>query len=143
MPHAFRRVRSRPRLKSLRNVPADRYRACARRNCGTKTIKNRRPEHRQDYLKPTNHSIRMNSVDTESINFHHRVNAVHCPHISQCTVNLAGAIGIGVATTVPAQPDHQQGFPEMKFWMACHLGGALLSGVVVCMTDSSAPHSPY
>lgn len=100
-------------------------------------------EHRQDYLKPTNHSIRMNSVDTESINFHHRVNAVHCPHISQCTVNLAGAIGIGVATTVPAQPDHQQGFPEMKFWMACHLGGALLSGVVVCMTDSSAPHSPY
>ena len=44
---------------------------------------------------------------------------------------------------VPLQPDHQQGFPEMKFCIACHLGGALLRGLTVSRTDSSAPHSPY
>jgi hypothetical protein len=31
----------------------------------------------------------------------------------------------------------------MKSWIASHFGGALLTGVVVCMIDSSAPQEPY
>src|ERR1700692_1762482 len=55
-----------------------------------------------------------------------------------------GAVGVAPAVPiVPVQPDHQQGFPEMKFCIACHLGGALLRGFTVSRNDSSAPHSPY
>jgi hypothetical protein len=43
---------------------------------------------------------------------------------------------------MPEQLSHQQGFPEIKVWMACHLGGAPLSGVVDCMIDSTAPQEP-
>src|ERR1700730_9256497 len=51
--------------------------------------------------------------------------------------------GAGVAALLLAQPGHQQAFPLMKRSIACHLGGALLRGLVVCMIDSNAPHSPY
>ena len=51
--------------------------------------------------------------------------------------------GVCPAAIDPEQLGHQQGFPDIKIWMACHFGGALLSGVVVCMIDSSAPQEPY
>jgi hypothetical protein len=58
-------------------------------------------------------------------------------------VEAAGTVIVCPAPIVLEQLGHQQGFLEIKFWMACHFGGALLSGVVVCMIDSSAPHEPY
>src|ERR1700681_3433775 len=55
-----------------------------------------------------------------------------------------GAVGVGVVgPIVPVHPDHQQGVAEIKFCIACHLGGALLKGLIVSRNDSRAPHSPY
>ncbi len=58
-----------------------------------------------------------------------------------CALTFVG--DVGTVASVPWQPDHQHGFPEIKSCMACHLGGALLSGEVVCMIDSSPPQTPY
>src|ERR1700722_19655943 len=60
------------------------------------------------------------------------------------SLDAPGEIGVVcTAPIVPEQPGHQHGLPEIKFWMACHFGGALPSGLVVCMIDSMAPQEPY
>ncbi len=50
--------------------------------------------------------------------------------------------GIGTGPMLSVQPAHQHGLAMLKLVMACHLGGALLSGETVSMNDSRAPHSP-
>lgn len=63
----------------------------------------------------------------------------------QLIVMLLGGLGTDGALPpmLPTHSGHQQDVLEMKFWMACHLGGALLSGFTVSMKETSAPHSPY